>query len=126
MKCLLDVNVLVAWEHSGSPHHAAFHAWAKATGLRNLNTCAHAELGFIRVSMQVFGYTLAQAQTALAEMKPQLGGFLEQAPPPQLPNWATTAAKTSDAYLVQLATVAGLRLATFDTGVSDPRVVLIR
>ncbi len=106
--------------------HETFHAWAKAAGLRNLSTCALEELGFIRVSIQAFGYTLGQAQTALADMKSHLGGFIEQAPSPQLPGWATTAAKTSDAYLVQLASSAGLRLATFDTGVGDPVSVLIR
>lgn len=126
MKCLLEVNALVAWEHSGSPHHATFHAWAKVNGLRNLSTCALVELGFLRVTMQVFGYTLGQAQTALAEMRPHLGGFIEQAPSPLLPSWATAAAKTSDAYLVQLATAAGLRLATFDSGLSDPVALLIR
>lgn len=126
MKYLLDVNALVAWEHGGSPHHAAFHSWAKASGLRNLSTCALVELGFIRISMQVFGYTLAQAQEALADMKPHLGGFIEQAPSPQLPDWASTAAKTTDAYLVQLATTKGLRLATFDSALSDPSVVQIR
>lgn len=126
MKFLLDVNALVAWEHRGSPHHTAFHAWAKKTGLRNLSTCALVELGFVRVSMQVFGYSLAQAQEALAEMKPHLGGFIGEAPAPQLADWATTAAKTTDAYLVQLATTKGVRLATFDAALSDPVAVLIR
>ena len=126
MKCLLDINALIAWEHVGSPHHASFHVWAKTTGLRNLNTCAPVELGFVRVSMQVFGYSLAQAQLALADMKQHLGGFIERAPSPQLPGWATTAAKTSDAYLVQLAKTEGLRLATFDAALSDPVVVRLR
>jgi predicted nucleic acid-binding protein len=126
MKYLLDVNALVAWEHGGSPHHAAFHLWAKKAGLRNLSSCALVELGFLRISMQVFGYTQAQAQEALADMKPHLGEFIEQAPSPLLPGWATTAAKTTDAYLVQLATTKGMRLATFDSALSDPLVVQIR
>ena len=57
MTYLLDVNALVAWHHAGSPHHARFHVWAAAIGRTNLRTCALTELGFIRVSMQVFGYT---------------------------------------------------------------------
>ncbi len=126
MKYLLDVNALVAWEHAGSPHHAIFHAWAKKAGRRNLGSCALVELGFLRVSMQVFGYTVEQAQEALAAMKPHLGGFVEQAPSPRLPGWATTAAKTTDAYLVQVATAQGLQLATFDAALSDPAALLIR
>jgi len=125
MKYLLDVNALVALEHQGSQHHAVFHAWAKTVGLRNLRTCAFVELGFIRVSMQVFGYTLPQAQGALAGMKSHLGEYIDTAPSPLLPAWATTAAKTSDAYLTQVATTAGVRLGTFDQGIADPVAVLI-
>ncbi len=86
-------------------------------------TCAHTELGFIRISLQVFGDTLAEAQTQLAAMKREAGGFVAEAPPPKLPAWATTAAKTSDAYLSQVAAAAGLTLATFDRGI--PGSVLI-
>lgn len=122
---LLDVNALVAWEHNGSPHHARFHAWAKREGLSNLWTCALAELGFIRVSMQVFGYTLAQATTALVQMYKHTGGFVEVAPSPRLAAWATTAAHTSDAYLAQIARANGLRLATFESGIRDSLVEVI-
>lgn len=122
---LLDVNALVAWEHRGSPHHNRFHAWAKREGLAQLWTCALAELGFIRVSMQVFGYTLAQAMTALTQMRKHTGGFVDAAPTPRLAAWATTAAHTSDAYLVQIAQVNGLHLATFDAGIKDAVVEII-
>ncbi|MBA3849343.1 MAG: hypothetical protein C0502_05030 [Opitutus sp.] len=117
MKYLLDVNALLACEHKGSPHHATFHAWAGREGMAALATCAHSELGFIRVSMQVFGYTLAESQDALAAIKRRAGGFVESAPAPKLASWATTAARTSDAYLVQVAEGEGLRLATFDAGI---------
>ncbi len=124
MKYLLDVNALVAWRHVRAPQHEAFHRWAAKVGFDALATCAHVELGFLRVSLQVFGLTLAEAQTALAEMKAMTGGFVERAPSPKLPAWARTPAHTSDAYLTQLADSAGLQLATFDTGI--PRAVLIR
>jgi predicted nucleic acid-binding protein len=124
VKHLLDVNALLACEHQGSPHHEVFHAWAKRTGLRNLVTCGLVELGFIRVSMQVFGYSLAQAQTALAAIKPKLGGFIETAPSPQLSSWASTPGKTTDAYLAQIAARHGLTLATFDHAI--PGTLLIR
>lgn len=125
MTFLLDVNVLVAWEHRNSPHHAAFHVWAKRVGRANLWTCGHAELGFLRVSMQVFGYSLAQATDALAALKKHTGGFVEVAPSPRLPAWSTTAAKTSDAYLMQVARENRMRLATLDAGIKDALAELI-
>lgn len=75
--------------------------------------------------MQAFGYTLDEAQDALRDMKQHVGGFIETAPSPDLPVWATTAAHTSDAYLVQLATSKGFRLATFDRHIRDSSVELI-
>lgn len=123
MKYLLDVNALVAWSQQRAPHHDRFHSWASTQGLNELATCAHSELGFIRVSMQVFGDSLAEAQTQLAAMKREAGGFVSQAPSPKLAAWSATAGKTSDAYLTQVAAGAGLTLATFDRGI--PGSVLI-
>jgi predicted nucleic acid-binding protein len=122
---LLDVNSLIAWHHAGAPHHARFHAWAGAIGPSNLHTCALSELGFIRVSMQVFGYSLRQATSELDAMRRQTGGFIDHAPPPGLPAWAGTPARTSDAYLVQVAVSRGMKLATFDTGIKDAAATLI-
>ena len=125
MKYLLDVNALLAWEHGNSPHHGSFHAWAKEIGRENLWTCALSELGFLRVSMQVFGYSLPQATDALAGLKRHAGGFVAIAPSPRLPAWASTTARTSDAYLAQLAQTNGMRLATFDSGLKDAAAELI-
>jgi predicted nucleic acid-binding protein len=122
---LLDVNSLVAWHHAGSPHHERFHAWVPRVGRTNLRTCALSELGFLRVSMQVFGYTLRQATAELSAMKKETGGFIEQAPSPALPSWATTASRTSDGYLVQLAASLGMKLATLDAGIKDSTAELI-
>jgi predicted nucleic acid-binding protein len=123
MKYLLDVNALIAWEHPRSVHHLVFHRWAKQQGAASLVSCALSELGFMRVSMQVFGYSLADAQTALAGIKSQLGGFLLECPSPQLPVWATTAGRSSDAYLLQLASTHALSLATFDAGIPGASVI---
>ena len=117
MKYLLDVNAAIAWEHVGSPHHTDFHGWLTRVGRNNLHTCAMVELGFLRISMQVFGYKLTEAQAALARLKSQIGGFVEPAPSPRLSAWAATASKTSDAYLLQVAEREGLKLATFDAGI---------
>ena len=75
--------------------------------------------------MQVFGYSLTQAVGALSLLKSHLGGFIEVAPSPRLPRWASTGAKTSDAYLTQLARENGMRLATFDSGIKDAAAELI-
>ncbi len=117
MKYLLDVNALIAWRHATADGHARFHAWAKTEGFDTLATCAQAELGFLRVSMQVFRLSLAEAQAALADMKKHAGGFIATAPSPQLDSWAAKPAQTSDAYLSQIAAANGLSLATFDTGI---------
>ncbi len=125
MKHLLDVNALLAWEHRNSPHHAEFHRWSKRVGAASLWTCALAELGFLRVSMQVFGYTLPVATAALSSLKLHCGGYVEAAPSPRLAAWASTAARTSDAYLLQLAQANGMVLATCDAGIRDAAVVQI-
>ncbi len=117
MKYLLDVNALIAWRHATANGHARFHAWVKAEGFDTIATCAHAELGFLRVSMQVFRLSRAEAQTALADMKKHAGGFIATSPSPRLDSWAVKPAQTSDAYLSQLAAANGLRLVTFDTGI---------
>ena len=74
MRYLLDVNALVAWAHVNSEHHSAFHGWVKRAGAENLCTCAHAELGFLRVSMQVFGFSLPMAAAALVRNLERLSG----------------------------------------------------
>ena len=123
MKFLLDVNALVAWHHPSAQGHASFHAWAKAQGFPQLATCAQSELGFIRISMQVYRFSLDQAQMALVEMKRAMGGFVASAPSPKLAAWSTTAAKTSDAYLTQVATANGMKLATFDTEIPGTTLI---
>ena len=125
MRYLLDVNALLAWEHGNSPHHVSFHAWANEVGSENLWTCALSELGFLRVSMQVFGYSLHQASGALTVMKQSAGGFVEVAPSPQLPAWSVNASRTSDGYLAQVARENSMRLATFDAGIKDAVAELI-
>lgn len=122
MKFLLDVNALLAWRHQRSPHHASFHSWIATIGTKEVATCAITELGFLRVSMTTFGYSLIEAQRALAAMKRTAGGFIEQCPAPVLPQ-GTSAGKSTDAYLAQLAASAGLSLATFDRGISGATLI---
>jgi hypothetical protein len=74
--------------------------------------------------MQVFGCSSAEAQNALTLMKRQVGGFVADAPSPRLPSWASVAAHSTDAYLLQVAAAAGHRLASFDNAI--PGALLIR
>jgi predicted nucleic acid-binding protein len=125
MKYLLDVNALIAWRYVAHVHHSTFHRWAVKVGFANLHTCAHTELGFLRVSMQTIGCTRQEADTGLAMIRKQAGGFVAECPPPKLAAWANTGSKTSDAYLCQLAAANKLQLATFDNGIKDAAVFLI-
>ncbi|WP_043583360.1 hypothetical protein [Geminisphaera colitermitum] len=125
MKYLLDVNGLIAWRHTQHPKHVSLHAWAVRTGFKHMGTCAIVELGFLRISMSHYQLTLADARKALADIRKLTGGYIADCPSPALPLWATTAARTTDAYLCQLATAHGLQLATFDTGIKDPVAFLI-
>lgn len=124
MKYLLDVNALIAWQHPSAEDHAVFHAWAARESFSAFATCAQVELGFLRISMQAFGYSASAAQQALTEMKRCMGGFIDEAPSPTLPAWCRRSAQTSDAYLAQVAAEAGLSRATFDEGI--PGATLIR
>jgi predicted nucleic acid-binding protein len=124
VKYLLDVNALIAWQHPAAEDHEVFHAWAARETFQAFATCAQVELGFLRVSMQAFGYSAAVAQEALAEIKRSTGGFICEAPSPVLPAWCRRPGQTSDAYLAQVAAAAGLTLATFDAGI--PGATLIR
>jgi predicted nucleic acid-binding protein len=114
MKYLIDVNALIAWHHPAAEDHGAFHAWRKANAGSEMLSCGITELGFIRVSMQVFHYTAEQAEAALRHLRRHLR-YATELPPPSMPAWATTAGRTTDAYLSQIASHHGASLATFDT-----------
>jgi len=123
MKYLLDVNALIALKHSRSRHHQTCRTWVAKQGIDLMATCALTELGFIRVSMAAFGVSLADAQKDLADLKAKLGGFVEKNPAPKLPAWSTSAPKTTDGYLLQLAKSAALDLATLDTGIPGAELI---
>jgi predicted nucleic acid-binding protein len=125
MKHLLDVNALIAWHHPTHPHHARFHAWRRNLKPVQMTTCAITELGFLRVSMQAYGYTREMAEKALDDMRKDGAARVDSHPRPALAKWATTGAKTTDAYLCQLAAAHALQLATFDHGIKDTAAFLI-
>ena len=123
MRFLLDVNALIAWGHGNAQDHAAFHAWRKKRAGATLVSCAITELGFLRVSMVAFHLDAAQAAALLATLKREMREFAAESPSPNLPKWATTAGRTTDAYLTQLASHHGATLATFDRGIPAAEVI---
>lgn len=120
---LLDVNVLLAWEHPTAQGHAVFHGWRAVHPSDELLSCAVTELGFIRISVQVFSYSVAQAHEALAQrLRPHVR-YLAELPPPALPSWVKGASRTTDGYLAQIAAAHGAHLATFDTGIPGATLI---
>jgi len=125
MKYLFDVNILVAWHHTQHHFHTRVHAWRGRNASAHLSSCAISDLGFIRVSMSGYNYTLQMAEVALEAVKRDVTGYVNDLPPPKLARWVLSHKHTTDAYLCQLATAHGLQLATFDNRIKDSAAFLI-
>ncbi|MEO6245706.1 MAG: PIN domain-containing protein [Opitutaceae bacterium] len=127
MKFLLDVNALVAALCPASPHHAAFNGWAAKLRPADLATCAITELGFIRVGSAAYGFTIGDSRKLLQAFRASGPAYIGTLPSPadRLPTWAARHGHTTDAYLCMVAQEHGLRLATFDTSIRDPAVLLL-
>ena len=120
MKYLLDVNAIVAWVHIDPPAlHARLHAWRAKLNPADISMCAICELGFLRITMARYGHDFATAEKELALIKRDVPGYIDILPPPHLPRWVVSHKHTTDAYLCQLAAANGMKLATFDTKISD-------
>jgi len=123
---LLDVNVLVAWGWSDHVDHERTVAWIAAAMRQKatkLMTSAIPELGFVRVSVQRAGgrVTVAEATETLTGMVAALGArhrlVADDQAVRQFPEWCSSASRTTDAHLLELATAHGAKLATIDTGI---------
>lgn len=114
MSVLLDVNQLLACAWQSHARHAEAVAWLKS--VPGARVCTFVELGFLRVSMgPAFRVSFATALQVLGDTKRRgaltaLPGDLEMLLLPPL----RAHSEVSDAYLVKLARVHGLRLATLD------------
>jgi predicted nucleic acid-binding protein len=126
MRYLLDVNALVAWgwaDHLDHDRTAAWIADVKAQRAGLLCTSSIPQLGFVRVSMQRSRglLTVRDAADALAGLIAALGKshvFLaDDLQAGSFPGWCQSAARTTDAHLLQLAQAHGMELATLDRGV---------
>ena len=126
MNYLLDVHVLVAWGWSDHVDHERAAAWIGASRRQRatkLMTSAIPELGFVRVSVQRTGgrVTVAEATETLAGMVAALGArhvlLADDQAVRQFPVWCSSASRTTDAHLLELAAAHGAKLATLDTAI---------
>jgi len=124
MNYLLDVNALLALSHAG-PHYTRMKAWELGQKEPRFHTCAITELGFLRLSMAVYKFDRKTAETALSYAKRDIAGYIDSLPPPALAAWCATHAQTPDPYLCQLAAANGMKLATFDTKITDKAAAII-
>ncbi len=119
---LLDVSALVAHLIQSHEHHTRVNAWW--TG-RAFAVCPITELGFLRVACAL-GSTMDDARAVLA-------AFLRDENPAFIPcdlralesASVTSARKTTDIYLADLAQSRGWKLATLDGGITHAAADLI-
>ncbi|MEI6465699.1 MAG: PIN domain-containing protein [Verrucomicrobiota bacterium] len=127
MKFLLDVNVIVAALLPAHAERARFVGWAGRFRPADFANCALTELGFIRVAMVAYGYSITDARAMLRQLRRDGVGYLGNLPRPAevIPSWVAGHRQTTAAYLCAVAAAHGLRLATFDTSIKDRAVELI-
>jgi uncharacterized protein len=127
MRYFLDVNILVAWGWSDHVDHERTVRWIldqkvlykKSRSLRLL-TSAIPQIGLVRVSVQRSAgqVTVVDAGKVLSGMLTSLGS-LHQFLPDDVdgscwPHWCRTAAHSTDAHLLQLASKHQATFATLD------------
>jgi len=126
---LPDINVLLALAWSNHRHHDAAHRWFARDAAAGWATCLFTQTGFLRLSLnpQVVGVSI-DCQAALhlldnlvahphhqyAESAPTLTATPFDALVPKIIGYR----QVSDATLLYLARVGGLKLVTFDRPVA--------
>ena len=66
MRCLLDVNVLIALAFPAHVSHRAAHAWFRQVPRRLWATCPLTQAGFLRLAARLLGGTREALQTAFS------------------------------------------------------------
>ena len=124
MRCLLDVNILLALAHQSHADHEKVGKWFQSviSVAKEFNTCSITELGFVRVSVQAgLASNILFAQETLAGLKrssripfvligDSLGGS-------DLPKYVKSHSQLTDGHLLELAKSVGARLVTLDRGI---------
>jgi predicted nucleic acid-binding protein len=123
MKCLVDVNALVALGVVEHEFHDRVTIWVdglRSKGAFELLTCSITELGFVRVlaQTQLYGFAVHTARALLLQMKAQDAAIFTFVPDDHdifhIPGWAKTPKQITDGHLAQLAKANGPVLATLD------------
>jgi predicted nucleic acid-binding protein len=121
VKYLLDVNALLAGAWGHHSRHADAFAWLNG---KSIVLCPLTELGFLRISSnkKAINVEMSKARKALenfcADRKPdRIDDDL-----PALESHAEKSEKVTDVYLAGLAAKHGMKLATFDEGITHGAV----
>ena len=129
MIALPDINVLLALAWSNHPHHDAAHRWFARDAAAGWATCLFTQTGFLRLSLnpQVVGVAI-DCQAALHLLHSLVAHpahhYMETAPALTASSFDALAPKiigyqqVSDATLLHLARVCGLKLITLDRPVA--------
>jgi predicted nucleic acid-binding protein len=123
VRCLLDVNALVALGIFHHRFHDRVNIWITSQVGALWLTCSITELGFARVIAQTpdYGFTVQQARTLLLGLKTNSRLQLSFQPDghdiSHLPSWVKTPKQTTDGHLVELARANDAVLATLDEGI---------
>jgi len=135
MKCLLDVNALVAFGIREHEFHQRVANWFRAQhrkGTLELFTCSITELGFVRILAQTPGYgvTAPEARSLLLQIKAaraKVFSFLSDTHDiAHIPSWVKHPKQLTDGHLVQLAKAHGAVLATLDTAIPGAYLIPAR
>jgi predicted nucleic acid-binding protein len=121
MKCLLDVNALVAFGLVNHEFHRRVTAWVAAQPIAAVATSSITELGFVRILSQApaYGFTVTEASGLLVHIKKVLSSTLlsDDLDISRLPAWVKSPKQLTDGHLLELAKAHGAYLATLDKGI---------
>jgi len=127
---LPDINVLLALAWSNHPHHDAAHDWFGREANAGWATCLFTQSGFLRLSMnpQIVGIAIdcRTARSLLDELVAHPGHrFHESAPALVGPSFDELGQRIvgyrqiSDATLLHLARLGGMKLVSFDEPITS-------
>ena len=124
MKCLLDVNALLAFGIFEHEFHQRVADWISELSSKEaveLATCSITELGFVRIVAQTprYGFTAPEARALLLQIKAghaEVFTFIaDDHDISQIPGWVKHPKQITDGHLAQLAKANAAVLATLDT-----------
>jgi toxin-antitoxin system PIN domain toxin len=124
MKCLLDVNILLAAIWTNHSRHAECFAWLVG---KELVVCPLAELGFLRISTnkKAINAPMEKARELLQRFLDERNVVRIDDDLPDLQTTAKTSEEVTDLYLANLAGKHGFKFATLDRNVTHSAVEIV-